>query len=55
LVSKAIFNGRRFDAIILTVGHEEFRSLNLPGLRAENSLVYDVKGFFDKDLVDYRL
>ena len=48
-------NGRRFDAIILTVGHEEFRSLNLLELRALNSLVYDVKGFFDKDLVDYRL
>ena len=53
--SDAELHGRRFDAIILTVGHEEFRSLNLPGLRAENSLVYDVKGFFDKDLVDYRL
>jgi UDP-N-acetyl-D-galactosamine dehydrogenase len=46
---------QRFDAIILAVGHEEFRSLNLADLKTENSMVYDVKGFFNKVQVDYRL
>jgi UDP-N-acetyl-D-galactosamine dehydrogenase len=48
-------NGARFDAIILTVGHEEFRALNLASLKTANSIVYDVKGFFDKADVDFRL
>jgi UDP-N-acetyl-D-galactosamine dehydrogenase len=48
-------NNQRFDAIILTVGHEEFRALNLADLKTENAMVYDVKGFFDKAVVDYRL
>lgn len=46
---------QRFDAIILAVGHEEFRNLNLADLKNDNCIVYDVKGFFDKDAVDYRL
>jgi UDP-N-acetyl-D-galactosamine dehydrogenase len=46
---------QRFDAIILTVGHEEFRNLNLGDFKNENCIVYDVKGFFNKADVDYRL
>jgi UDP-N-acetyl-D-galactosamine dehydrogenase len=53
--SVAELEGRRFDAIILAVGHEEFRTINLADFKKENSIVYDVKGFFDKADVDYRL
>jgi UDP-N-acetyl-D-galactosamine dehydrogenase len=33
----------RFDAIVLTVAHNEFIDLNLEVLKKENSIVYDVK------------
>jgi UDP-N-acetyl-D-galactosamine dehydrogenase len=44
-----------FDAIILAVGHEEFRSLDWKRIRHENTVVYDVKGFLDKSIVTARL
>ncbi|UOU96704.1 nucleotide sugar dehydrogenase [Chryseobacterium daecheongense] len=37
----------RYDAIILTVAHQEFRDLNLEGLLKANGVVYDVKGILD--------
>jgi UDP-N-acetyl-D-galactosamine dehydrogenase len=45
----------QYDGIILAVSHNEFKSLNLSELRAENSVVYDVKGFWPKEWVDARL
>jgi UDP-N-acetyl-D-galactosamine dehydrogenase len=48
-------NNKRFDAIIVTVGHEEFHKLTLADLKNENAVVYDVKAFFDKAEVDSRL
>lgn len=36
---------KKFDAIILTVSHKEFRDLDLESLKKENSVVYDVKNF----------
>ncbi len=44
-----------YDAIILTVAHNDFKSLNLNDLKNRNSVIYDVKCFFDKDSVDARL
>ncbi len=44
-----------YDAIILTVAHNDFKSLNLNDLKNINSVIYDVKCFFDKDSVDARL
>jgi UDP-N-acetyl-D-glucosamine/UDP-N-acetyl-D-galactosamine dehydrogenase len=44
-----------FDAIILAVGHEEFKSLNWKRMRHENTVVYDVKGFLDKSIFTARL
>ena len=46
--------GKKFSAIVLAVSHTEFLNLNLDKLKAENAVVYDVKGFF-KDGVDGRL
>lgn len=47
--------GGRFNAIILAVGHEEFRSIKLSELKADKCIVYDIKAFLDREQVDYRL
>lgn len=46
---------KRYDAIILAVNHEAFKALNWSTLRAENAVVYDVKGTLDRSLVTARL
>ncbi len=45
----------RFDAIILAVPHSLFHNIDIHSLKKENSVVYDVKGFLDRSLVDMRL
>ncbi len=46
----------QFDAVILAVSHNEFININPRNfLRIGNGVVYDVKGFFDKKLIDGRL
>src|SRR6056297_1336702 len=42
-----------YSAIILAVSHEKFRELSVTS--NENRVVYDVKGFLDKALIDKRL
>ncbi|MEQ9443817.1 MAG: nucleotide sugar dehydrogenase [Cyclobacteriaceae bacterium] len=44
-----------YDGIILAVGHEAFHALNWPAMKSSGAVIYDVKGFLDKDLVDTRL
>ncbi len=45
-----------YDAIILSVAHREFTSLQIRSyLRAANGVVYDVKGVLDRNIVDGRL
>ena len=44
-----------FDAAILAVSHNEFSNLNLKSLMKEKSVIYDVKGFLERDIVDGRL
>ncbi|MFZ4455557.1 MAG: nucleotide sugar dehydrogenase [Bacteroidales bacterium] len=47
------FENQTFDAIVLTVAHNEFKSLDISSLKsAENSVVYDVKGILSKELID---
>ncbi|WP_042719656.1 nucleotide sugar dehydrogenase [Flavobacterium sp. B17] len=38
---------QKFDAIILTVAHQEFMSLNLNDYLKENGVIYDVKGILE--------
>lgn len=45
----------KFDGIVLTVAHNEYKEINLDFLKNSNSIVYDVKSFFDKSIVDGRL
>lgn len=57
LTSKTLqdFN-KQFDAVILTVSHNQFTEINpRTYLRISNGVVYDVKGFFDRTLIDGRL
>jgi UDP-N-acetyl-D-galactosamine dehydrogenase len=42
-----------YSAIILAVSHEKFR--NLPIQKSDNCVVFDVKSFLDKNVVDKRL
>ena len=45
----------QFDAVILAVAHREFEKLDVKGLLKENGVIYDVKGFLDRAIVDGRL
>jgi UDP-N-acetyl-D-galactosamine dehydrogenase len=45
----------KFDAILLTVAHKEYADLNIDSLKKPNNVIYDVKGFLPKDMVDARL
>ncbi len=44
-----------FDAVVLAVAHEKFRSLDVAKLKTENGVIYDVKSFLDPMIVDGRL
>lgn len=44
-----------YDGIILAVGHKEFTKLDLDSQKKQNAILFDVKSFFDKNIVDARL
>lgn len=45
-----------YDAIVLTVAHDFFKSLNYTSLKSSNnSVIYDTKGILDKSIVTRRL
>lgn len=44
-----------YAAIILAVGHSEFKSLDLNSHKNNKSIIYDVKGYLDKSVVSSRL
>jgi UDP-N-acetyl-D-galactosamine dehydrogenase len=44
-----------YDAVILAVAHKAFRDLNLQALKHEKTVIYDVKGFYEKSEVTARL
>jgi UDP-N-acetyl-D-galactosamine dehydrogenase len=53
---KLITNLVKYDAIVLTVAHDFFKSLNYASLKlSENSVIYDTKAFLDKKIVTARL
>jgi len=51
---KSIPNGK-FDAIILTVSHNKFKELDLLSLKKQNAIIYDVKNFLDRNIIDANL
>lgn len=46
---------KKFDAIILAVAHNRFRSTNIQSLLKETHVIFDVKAFLDRYIVDGRL
>ncbi|MBP3550877.1 MAG: nucleotide sugar dehydrogenase [Alistipes sp.] len=45
----------KFDAAIMAVAHNEFKSLDVTKLVKDNAVIYDVKGVLPRDIVDGRL
>lgn len=52
LVSKL---DKKYNAIILAVSHDEFKSIDWNKIKGDKTVVYDVKGYLDKSLVTARL
>jgi UDP-N-acetyl-D-galactosamine dehydrogenase len=53
---KLVTNLVKYDAIVLTVAHDFFKSLNYTSLKlSDNSVIYDTKAFLDKKIVTARL
>lgn len=44
-----------YDAIVLTVAHQEFLNLPFASLKAEGGIIFDIKSVLDRTLVDARL
>jgi UDP-N-acetyl-D-glucosamine/UDP-N-acetyl-D-galactosamine dehydrogenase len=55
LVSKQEAPKQQFDAIVLTVAHQEFESLDIKQLKLEKAVVYDVKNTISRDNRDSSL
>tara|TARA_B100001175_G_scaffold183327_1_gene155681 strand:- start:3243 stop:4520 length:1278 start_codon:yes stop_codon:yes gene_type:complete len=45
----------QYEAVVLAVGHNQFKDLNLDKLKVKNGICYDIKGFFEKNQVSSRL
>lgn len=45
----------KYGAVVLAVSHDVFRSFDVKALKEKGIILFDVKGFFDKDVVDQRL
>ena len=46
---------KKYDSVILAVGHTQFKNLNLKKIVKTKSVVYDLKGIFNREMVDSRL
>ena len=44
-----------YSALILAVSHNEFKKMDIQNLKANNSFVYDIKGFLKESEIDSRL
>jgi UDP-N-acetyl-D-galactosamine dehydrogenase len=46
----------KYDGILLAVSHDKFSMINIESIKKDsNSIVYDLKGFLPRNLVDARL
>ncbi len=50
--STRTLSDQKYDAVILTVAHNEYLDLDMENIKKENSVVYDVKNILDAKLVD---
>ncbi len=44
-----------YSGIVLAVAHEKFRGMDYPNMRSNGIVIYDVKGFLPKEVIDNRL
>ena len=44
-----------YDAVVLDVAHEQFKTMNIKALCNGHGVLYDIKGILSKDIVDGRL
>ena len=54
-IANSLSIDKKYDAIILAVSHEQFANTNWRNFLNNNGIIYDVKGFLDKNQVDGRL
>ncbi len=47
--------GNGYGVIILAVAHDEFKGINISKHKENGAVVFDVKGFLPKEVVDGRL
>jgi UDP-N-acetyl-D-galactosamine dehydrogenase len=52
LISVKELPKEKFDAVVLTVSHNEFKELDFSSLKKENSLIYDVKNILSEEVSD---
>ncbi len=45
----------KYSAIVLAVSHNEFDNMNIEGLKNNDTVVFDIKSFWDRDVIDARL
>ncbi|MBZ4655963.1 Vi polysaccharide biosynthesis UDP-N-acetylglucosamine C-6 dehydrogenase TviB [Deferribacterales bacterium Es71-Z0220] len=56
LIQHSTLNIQHYDAIILAVAHKEFKEIEKELSKSStNVVIYDIKGFFNKEIVDGRL
>jgi UDP-N-acetyl-D-galactosamine dehydrogenase len=53
--SYQILPDKKYDAVVLAVGHNAFTSLDVQDLLTNKHVIYDVKGLWPKEIVDARL
>jgi len=46
---------KKYDVVVLAVAHEQFKNLKIRNLLKDNGVVYDVKSFLPREIVDGRL
>jgi UDP-N-acetyl-D-galactosamine dehydrogenase len=47
--------GTRYEAVIVAVAHDEFRSIDFSEIKNKSTIIFDTKAFLDRELIDGRL
>ena len=55
LESLKFIPNEKFDAVVLTVSHHKFKEIDFLSLRNKKGVIYDVKNFLDKNIIDASL
>ncbi|MDM1514310.1 nucleotide sugar dehydrogenase [Myroides odoratimimus] len=48
-------SGKRYDGVVLTTAHEDFRKLNIENMVSSLAVIYDAKAVLDRKIIDSRL